>query len=174
MNLSVLFLIFVLTTQNHASGSLNPSPPQEQSDFSTEGEVIHIVPLSSSIRELLEQDSFVRETLKTESPPLRSLSEDWTLCSIVHLTNREERDYVVVGQHSLTGAHATHFWVYRETAGGTKLVLAAFADSLSIGKQRTNGLRNITTSYYTAVSDGKIRFTFDGNKYQSSRVPQFR
>jgi hypothetical protein len=175
MNLCYLLLAFPLLTQNQVFSTSTESPlSQEQSYFSTEGEVTHKVALPLSIRQLLERDSFVRETLDSESPPRTSLPDDWTLCSIVHLANERERDYVVIGQRFLTGAHATHFWVYRETPQGMRLVLTAFADSLSIGKQKTNGLRNIAAVYYTAVTDGTIRYTFDGTTYQTKRPPQYR
>ncbi|WP_035350105.1 hypothetical protein [Edaphobacter aggregans] len=171
----LLLLVSMFLAQSQIFGALAQSTlAQEQSEFSTEGEVTHNIPLPLSVRELLERDSFVQETLKAESPPRNSLPEDWTLCSIVHLANERERDYVVIGQRLLTGAHATHFWVYRETPQGVRLVLTAFADSLSIGKRKTNGLRNIAAMYYTAVTDGTMSYTFDGTAYKTKRPPQYR
>ena len=171
---ALLLLVFLLASQASIPRGINFSAQREQSNFSTESEVVHNISLPSAIRESLLQDPFVRETLREESQPLTSLPEDWTLCSVAHLATKTERDYVVVGQRFLTGAHGTHFWVFRETPDGIKLVLAAFADSLRIGQRRTNGFRDITTLYYTAVNDGEIRNVFDGSKYQSVRVPQFR
>jgi hypothetical protein len=172
MNLKLVLLLFVFAAQNLVFGQSNRSVLKEQTNFSTEGEVVHNIPLPISVRALLQNDPFVRETLQAES--LASLPESWTKCSLVHLTNNDERDYIVIGQRSLTGAHATHFWVYRDTPQGMKLVLFAFADSLWIQSRRTIGLRNIDTLYYTAVSDGTIHYTFDGNRYRADHEPQYR
>jgi hypothetical protein len=169
----LLFGLFLLS-HCHCVASEIHKASGEQSEFSTEGQVLDAIPVPSAIRKLLEEDSFVKETLDSESPPLKSLPEDWTLCSVIHLGDEKETDYIVVGQRSLTGAHATHFWVFRETSNGVKLVLAAFSDSLSVGERRTNGLRDISTLYYTAVSDGTIRWTFNGTKYRTSHMPKYR
>ena len=174
MKLTFALLTFVFAAQHQLFGQSNRFVQKEQTDFSTEGAVTNNVPLPTSVRELLQQHPFVRETLRTEAPPLVSLPEDWTECSVVHLTNKDERDYIVIGQRSLTGAHATHFWIFRETPTGMKLVLFAFSDSLSIGDKRTNGLRNIDTLYYTAVKHGTIHYTFDGNTYKANHAPQYR
>jgi len=79
---------------------------------------------------------------------------------------------MLIGQRSR--AHATHFWIFRETPQGVKLVLFAFADSLSIGNQKTNDLRNIYTPFHTAVKDGTIRYIFNGNTYKAENTPQYR
>jgi hypothetical protein len=151
-----------------------PEATQEQSQFSTEGQMAHSIALPPAIRTQMEKDPFVRESMAAEDPPLSSLPEGWTECSIIHLKNSDETDYVVVGQHSLTGAHATHFWVYRTISSGVRLVLFAFADSLEVEPRKFNQLRSITTSYYTAVSDGPIHYSFDGKQYRTKHAPQYR
>lgn len=174
MSLSILLLLLVMQKSSRASFELGSTVPAEQAEFSTEGEVVHNIALPPVIRKLLEQDSFVQETLRAESPSKPLLPESWTECSLIHLGDIAERDYIVVGQHQLTGAHATHFWVYRETPKGMKLVLFAFADSLRVEQRRTRGLRVISTLYYTAINDGEIQYFYDGDRYRTRRLPQYR
>jgi len=172
MNLKLVLLLFAFAVQYQVFGQSNRSVQKEQTNFSTEGEVVHNIPLPISVRALLQNDPFVRETLQAES--LASLPRSWTECSLVHLANNDERDYIVIGQRSLAGAHATHFWVYRDTPQGMKLVLFAFTDSLWIKSKRTMGLRNIDALYYNAVNDGTIHYTFDGNQYRADHESQYR
>jgi hypothetical protein len=170
MNLRPLLLAFTLLVENGVfAAPMQVAPTQEQSDFSTEGGVARNIPLPPAIRKLLERDSFIREILSSESPPQTSLPKDWTLCSVVHLASNTEPDYVVIGQNSLTGAHATHFWVYRETPQEMKLALTVFADGLSVNKQKNNGMHNVTVTWLTGVSVKQVLYVFDGNKYQALR-----
>jgi hypothetical protein len=97
------FLIFGKTAGAQVGTSNHPA---EQVDFSTEGEVTRTVSLPNSVRTALEEDSFVRETMASQSPSISSLPDSWTKCSVVHLFDEREIDYVVVGQQELTGAHA--------------------------------------------------------------------
>lgn len=147
-----------------------PHTQAEQVDFSTEGDVQVNITLPPEIRKALEQDQFVRETLEASSPAPSSIPAGWTECALIHLSSAAERDYIVIGQEDLAGAHATHFWIYRETPQGVKLVLFALADGLSIQRRKSNGLREILTSSFTAVSITDTKFYFNGTKYvRSSR-----
>jgi len=87
MNLKSALLISILSAQNQVFSQQIHSIQKEQTDFSTEGEVVHDVPSPAAVRELLEHDPFVRETLETESPPLKFLPQDWTKCSVIHLAS---------------------------------------------------------------------------------------
>jgi hypothetical protein len=167
-------LLIALMLQNHLCASQTPQSrlAKEQNSFSTEGEVYRNISLPSAVRVALEQHSFVKESMT--SGAVTTLPEDWTECSLIHLTLPSERDYIVISQQGLTGAHATHFWIYRETSKGMKLVLFAFFDSLDISPRKTKGFRVITGRYYTAVHDGQIHYFFDGNKYVTARQQQYR
>jgi hypothetical protein len=167
-------MLVALMLQNHLYASQTPPSmlSKEQNSFSTEGEVYRNISLPSAVRVALEQDSFVKESMTSAS--VTTLPENWTECSLIHLSSPSERDYIVIGQQGLTGAHATHFWIYRETPKGMKLVLFAFFDSLDISPHQTKGFRAITGRYYTAVHDGRIHYSFDGNKYVTARQPEYR
>ena len=58
MNLKLVLLLFAFAVQYQVFGQSNRSVQKEQTNFSTEGEVVHNIPLPISVRALLQNDPF--------------------------------------------------------------------------------------------------------------------
>jgi hypothetical protein len=144
---------------------------KEQRDFGPEVDINHPVHLPTSVLQLLEHDEFIADTLANSDPHLSHIPLDWTEGSVVHLNSPSEIDYVVIGEKNLAGAHATHIWFVRMTAGCPKIVLVAFCDALHIARTRNNGLLNIVST--SVMKAGAIvtddEYKFDGQRYKLSR-----
>ena len=138
---------------------------RKQSAFCSECEVMHPIETPKNVWDLLRKDQLVIDTLKEENLSLEQLPNSWFCTTEIALGMADEADYLVQAQSYLAGAHATHFWIFRQTHSGTELVLQSFANGLDILRRRSNNLQEIETENITAVSFVKTYYHFVGNHY---------
>jgi hypothetical protein len=148
---------------------LHSQQTHNQLVFCAECEIKHPIAVPNAALEILKKDQLVQETLKDENLSLEQLPDSWFIASEIALGPAEETDYLVQGQQFLVGAHATHFWIFRETPSGMKLVLQAFADGLTTSGKRYGHFRIIETNNLTAVSFVKTYYRFLGDDYRQFR-----
>lgn len=142
---------------------------QTQSSFCSECEIMHPVAVPAAVLDILKKDQIVHEALKAENLSMERLPVSWFIATKVSLGSADETDYLVQGQNQLMGAHATHFWVLRETPSGIRLVLRSFADGLTISRKRSGGFRIIVAENHTAVSLWRIYYRLSAGGYKQFR-----
>lgn len=140
-----------------------------QSSFCSECEITHPIAVPAAVLDILRKDRLVHEVLKAENLSIERLPTSWFIATRVSLGPADETDYLIQGQNQLLGAHATHFWVFRETPSGIRLVLRSFADGLTISRKRSGGFRVIVAENHTAVSAWRIYYRLSAGGYKQFR-----
>ncbi len=158
---SALAIALVLVQSAHQSISL------EQREFSAMAEnVKRPVTLPPSVIRLLKDDRDVKHVMESLGLPSDQLPLSWFLASEVHLSERNEKDLVVVG--TILGANVTTFWIFRPEHGGFELPLdGAPALQLNIKNTRSHGYRDVELVAATAVTVSTVVCKFDGRIYKT-------
>lgn len=165
---SVLIVGIVLTGSSGAPAQRHAQT--EQRHFSAEDEgVQRPVSIPQSVLDILVKDDGVREVMENEDPPRKTAPESWFSASEIHLAGPNEKDLIVVGEGSLSGANVVMFWVFRPAAGGYDLVLTGSAHDLDVLNKRWQGYREIELSAESAVEFFSSTFRWDGHRYVKFR-----
>jgi len=113
----------------------------------------------------LEKEKPVQDALKDQSPPDNKLPASWFSATEVHLSSGAQPDLVVRAEPPLAGANIDYFWIFRNTAGGHHLVLAAPAHDLEIRAHRSKGFPDIAMTSMTSRQIHTVLYRFDGKHY---------
>jgi hypothetical protein len=157
--------------------SVEPPSTIEQSRFAVEGiEIARPVGVPESVVEILRHDKYVSGCLNESQQP-SEIPASWFVGSQVRLNGSRETDLIVMPRQlplranaptdnaCLYGAHVAPFWVFRETANKSILVLGLSAVGLEVLNTRSNGYRDIRLWSSTAVTQTTFIFHFDGHRY---------
>lgn len=157
--------------------SVEPQSTIEQSRFAVEGtEIARPVGVPESVVEILRHDKYVSDCLNEGQQP-SEIPESWFVGSQIRLNGSQEIDLIVMPRQlplkanaptdnaCLYGAHVAPFWVFRETANKSTLVLGLSAVGLEVLNTRSNGYRDIRLWSSTAVTQTTFIFHFDGHQY---------
>lgn len=156
----------------------------EQSTFGTEevpGEPFlrRPVPVPDAVSEVLRRDHGVQSCLEYNPLPSGEPLSSWFLASEIHLDGPNETDLMVLANpepgkaylcfHSVEGI--SWFWVFRQTAGQSELILKAPGQGMDALKARHSGYKDIQT--VTGGQAGRylttITYRFDGKRYRQYR-----
>jgi len=142
---------------------------QQQTSFTTEGEIHKPIRLPEEVVGLLLKHPDVSGTLEYDHLPLNKLPEDWYKASTVQFASVDKPSIIVVGQSPLAGAHAAYMWVYSRLGSKWTETLRANADRLTIQNHTTSGFRDIKTCYFTTSTIYCGIFKFSGRTYHLVR-----
>lgn len=86
----------------------------------------------------------------------------------VHLSDPgAESDEVVAGKFPMAGADCDWFWLVRVVSGHAEVILFANGDSLELLVKRTNGYKDIRTSWGSAAGYTLTNiYRYDGSRYK--------
>lgn len=144
--------------------------PDEQTTFSAEDtRVTRPVPIPRAVLHLLGRDPDVRDALASEGSRLSEPPREWLVASEVH-TCESERTLIVVARGILAGANVTTYWLFRQRSDRFERILKVYGHTLSLGKGRSMGCRDVITWTATAVDSSEALFRFDGRQYRRVRV----
>jgi hypothetical protein len=93
----------------------------------------------------------------------------------VHLAKQDEVDWVVSGSGPMTGGDNDWFWVIRDKGDHPEVLLFANGLALDTLRSRTNGYKDIETSWNAAsgyVIDNT--YQYDGNRYKLVRTHNYK
>jgi len=89
----------------------------------------------------------------------------------VHLGGPDEIDLIVKGTSAATmGADNDWFWIVQSAYKNPKIVLWEGTYCLYVSSKRTNGLRDISSTWSSASETRNVTFHFDGMKYKPGKV----
>ncbi len=126
--------------------------------------------LPEVILNILSKDPEIPDTFgENDTPRPKQVPNSWFFASIVHLAGPDEQDVVVMGRCPVCGANVAPFWVFRPTRDGYEQLMFGGGLALELMKSRTNGFRDLETSYVSTQKLWTDVWRFDGQKYQ--RVP---
>ena len=163
----VIVAWLVLPSAASVLGKKKP-PENTQTHFSVEDQSVQKpVVMPSDILGTLKNDRVVQNVIKNSDPRfgLREVPLSWFSASVVHLTDENVADFIVVAKGPLANDDVTTFWVFAATPNGHKLVLSAPAHDLQITLKDWEGYREIELSGETAVEFKRIHYRWDGNNY---------
>ncbi len=173
-------LISACSALGHGDGD-----SKEQLNFSSEQDyanepVLHPKPLPAEALDALAEDRNVGQCLR-ESAKTPDQAFAWFVASEVHLGPKNESDYIVLpnlllkaeqpgeapGNGCFLRANSAWFWALRNTKQGYKLVFSGGAHDLSVLHHRTNGFRDIKTSFVLQAGQAlnELIYRFDGDGY---------
>jgi len=157
-----LFCFLAISVEIHGQ---NRQPASEQTSFS-EFQVSHPVALNPEIIKLLLKTAAGRQGLDFASDgELRDPSQLF-VASEVHLGQNQNRALVVLGRSAMSGADNDWFWIVLREGNHARVVLWAGAYSLQLMSHRTNGLRDITTFWDTALESFTRVYKYNGKAYR--------
>jgi hypothetical protein len=84
----------------------------------------------------------------------------------VDLGDRNEMDYVALGNGPMTGADCFWFWIVRVRQGQADVLLFSNGLSLVLRKHTTNGYRDIEGDWATASFIGETLYRYNGSVYR--------
>src|SRR5260370_5266539 len=141
-------------------------PAHDQTTFTEGGPIQHAVPLSSDVLKILLETDAAKQGLDFAT---RSKSVDVAQlfrAGEVHLDGANEVDLVVIGVGWMSGADHGWFWVVRSARKDPKVICFAGADSLEVLVSRTNGYRDIRSSWSSPSETDDTIYHFDGKEYK--------
>ena len=162
---------FVLV--NWRSAQAGQPTTREQTHFSAEDmSVQRPVAIPRDLLTILKEDESVQHVLNDYDPrtELKEPPDSWFSASVIHLRDKDQTDFVVVGEGPLAGANMVTFWVFVATPNGYKLVLNAPAHDLEVNRRRWNHYREIEMSAETAVVFSSVLYRWDGTRYVNFRA----
>jgi hypothetical protein len=164
----LMFLLAALGAEARTGGGAQRRRARqaEQTTFNAEGTVRRPVALPQSVLGILARDERVRACYSHEDEGAFAI-RDWFVAASVRLGGAAGRaGYVVLPKGGcLFGANIIPFWVFAPEGRGHRLVLKTHALTLTVGRKRTRGLRNIDISAASAVQVFEAGFEFDGTRY---------
>lgn len=143
----------------------------EQRLFSAGHETVrHPTPIPPGIMAILAHDPDVKEILESQHLASDKLPGSWFLASEVHLTNRGEKDLVIIGVGPIRGANVTTFWIFRPRDGAFESILdpPASVHTLTIRGTQSNGYKDIELLSATATTISSVLCKFEGTSYKQT------
>jgi hypothetical protein len=77
-----------------------------------------------------------------------------------------EKDLVVIGEGSMSGADNTWFWLVRVLPSHAQVVLWVGANQIGLLKSKTNGFRDIQSGWCSAAACETKTFRYDHGQYE--------
>jgi hypothetical protein len=164
------FLAGILATFGVWGTSAQKRPFGEQLSFKEDGPLRNQVPLSPEVLKILPQTDEARDGLRQASPSERNNPERLFRASEVHLSRSAEIDVVVMGVGVMSGGDQSWFWVVRSERNNPTVVCFAGGNSLDLLNSRTNGYRDIESSWSSAAKSTITIYRFDGTQYKQSKT----
>jgi hypothetical protein len=164
---SKLFVVLALAAVSVGVGAVGQKNEaiREQSSFSVEEPIKHPVTLSSEVVEALLGTAEARtvDLSGVSSAERANLFE----AVEVHLGGSEEVDLVVAGVPPLRGADNDWFWVVRSAHKNPRIILFVGGYTLDVLGTKTNGLRDIRSTWSTPSETYVTTYHFDGRRYKT-------
>jgi len=147
---------------------------QEQTSFSSEGEIKSRVEIPAAVlKQLSEYDNGRLAQCQQEADLRRSDAAEHFAASTISLNDDGRKDLLVQAQTGcFTGAHNTTFWLFarnNKKSADYELIFDIAVDFLKVLKTSAEKYRDIETASHTAVELYTINWEFDGRKYRKSR-----
>ena len=143
--------------------------PKGPSSFAPDGEdsgLENAQPPSDAVLDALLKTSEANEAKDDLAVLSRDQMRDLFKVVKVHLKGAVEADYVVLGSGPLSGADCFWFWIVRERQGKAKVLLFENPLKLELSKRRTNGYRDIRSSWCSAAFCHDRLFRYSADRYR--------
>ena len=130
----------------------------------------HEVSLSPEVLKVLLATPEASEAVDSaldSADPRRTHPASLFMGAEVHLSSADEVDLVVCGRPPLTGADNVWYWVVRSAQKNPKVVLFATGDSLEELDSKTNGVRDVRSSWSSPNETLTVMYHFDGTEYKA-------
>ena len=148
--------------------SQNPKQDQPDADtFCADLRLPHPTAVPKKVLNLILSRKEIEESVDEEarqSDPARFFH-----ATEVRLGPTGEIDLLVIGGGPFSGADNDWFWLVRFPYRNPEIVLWEGANCISLDQNRTNGLRNVSSSWSSASQHREVTFRFDGTKYRAGK-----
>jgi len=161
----VLGLTIMIAVPSSVHGQ-KPQPSREQTTFSEQDPIQELVALPRGVLGILLRTKEVRDELRVASDLERRNPVQLFRASEVHLEGSDEVDLVVAGVVPMSGADNDWYWVVLSPHTNPRIVLFAGCNTLELLGAKTNGYRNIRTSWSSASQTVVRSYRFDGKEYK--------
>jgi len=143
--------------------------PKEPSSFAPDGEdsgLDNAQPPSDAVLDALLNTSEANEAKDDLAILSRDQLRDLFKVVKVHLKDAVEADYVVLGSGPMSGADCFWFWIVRERHAKAKVILFENPLELDFSTRRTNGYRDIRSSWCSAAFCHDRLFRYSAGRYK--------
>jgi hypothetical protein len=141
-------------------------PTSEQSSFAEDQPLQNPVTVSPDVlRGLLETEE-AKQGLEFANESQRDHPAQLFRAAEVHLSRQDGVDLVVVGVCPMCGADNGWFWVVRSARKDPEVVLFAGGNSVELMTGRTNGYRDIRSTWSSPSETHTTIYHFDGKRYK--------
>jgi hypothetical protein len=161
-------LFFIAAFVFFARGQTTPSskPVAERTYFNESEMSEYCVTLPPDILQAVLKTKEVEEALSHASREKQNNPIKLFLGAKIHLSTQARVDWVVKGVFPLSGADNDWFWIVSSVDNIPKVVLWTGCLSLEVRSSKTNGYRDIRSSWNSASSAADIKeYRFNGKKY---------
>lgn len=176
MTIAVVVTTLLMCSAATAQRKRRTRPLREQTSFGSETPTERPVKLPKDVISQLsnfdkEEIERCRNNYKDAGKGNNDISKFFAATAL-NINDDGEKDLVVQATQPFCfmGAHNTSFWVFtvieQRLYPGYDMVFAQRADFLSVLKTSTNGYRDISTAWHTALELYETVWKFDGQKYQ--------
>jgi hypothetical protein len=141
-------------------------PISEQTFFTEDEPLQQPVTLSSDVLRVLLKTKQAKVGLEDANDSARENPARMFRAAGVHLSGSEKAGLVVIGIPPMRGADNCWFWIVRSTRRGPKVVLFAGGYSLELLRGKTNGFRNIRSTWSSPSETEESTYRFDGQRYK--------
>jgi hypothetical protein len=150
------------------AGAQMRSALREQTTFSGDEPLQRPVALPTPVLKMLLDTEKGKQALEAENPD-ESAPSKWFHATEVHLAQPGQIDLVIVGSYPMSGADNTWFWVVRNASKAPRIVLFTGGNGLRLLNGRTNGYRDVRTSWASPREVVITEYKFIGGKYKQTK-----
>jgi hypothetical protein len=159
-----LIAISLLLSIEASPQSVDVNPPTERSIFGLEGSFDAPVDLPAGVVKALMATKAARQTRAFMQLNHDSDASQYFLGKEVHLIASDEADYVVLGK--VPGADCLQFWLVRQSAPRSQVVLYASGTTLEVLPSEHGGLQDIRIDWWAGNGYGWADvYRFNGSRY---------
>jgi hypothetical protein len=144
----------------------NADALHDQTTFTEDARLQHPVPVSSDVLKVLLETDAAKEGMAFAQVSKPGDVAQLFRAGEVHLGGANEVDLVVIGVGWMSGADNGWFWVVRSAHKNPRVVLFAGGNSLQMMVTRTNGYRDIRSTWSSPSETDDTIYHFDGREYK--------
>jgi len=150
-------------------GQTSPPAPKEQVAFLSEDSFPPSAPIPQKVLTILLKEQAVRESIVRASDADKRDPVHLFRAAEVHLFSPNEIDLFIVGNVPIAGADNGWFWVVRSAHKDPKVVLFATGYALELLHSRTNGYRDIRSTWSNPNGTETRIYKFNLEMYKLSK-----
>jgi hypothetical protein len=157
---------FIFAISIAAYGHATPSAPKEQIAFLSVDSFPPSAPLPQNVVKLLLKDQMVMDSMERVSDAEKREPAQLFRAAEVHLFSPNETDLFIVGNFPIAGADNGWFWVVRSPRKNPRIVLFATGYALELLGSRTNGYRDIRSTWSNPNGTETRIYKFNRARYR--------